>query len=109
MEDLPSLWTQADLGERRRLLMNMLDAVYVDTVEEKRIVAIRPKPTFRPLLEIATTRQKSGIVLVIEENLEQTSQPPPDGQEADGTPCLWWRRGRAEAYCEHGIEILLAA
>ena len=37
----------------------MLDAVYVDTVEEKAIVAIRPKPVIRPLFEIATTREDS--------------------------------------------------
>ena len=28
----------------------------VNTVDEKAIVAIRPKPAFRPLFEIATTR-----------------------------------------------------
>jgi site-specific DNA recombinase len=64
LENLPVLWQEADLTERRKLLMAMLDAVYVDTVEEKRIVAIRPKPAFRPLLEIATTREGSDIVLV---------------------------------------------
>ena len=42
LENLPQLWAQADLGERRKLLGTMLDAVYVDTVEEKSIVAIRP-------------------------------------------------------------------
>ena len=31
LEDLPELWEEADLGERRRLLLTMLDAVYVDT------------------------------------------------------------------------------
>ncbi len=64
LENLPVLWQEADLTERRKLLIAMLDAVYVDTVEEKRIVAIRPKPAFRPLLEIATTREGSDIVLV---------------------------------------------
>ena len=82
----------------------MLDAVYLDTVEEKRIVAISPKPAFRPLLEIATTREGSVIVLVHDqkedEDLggaepEKQGQPPPDGQEA-GVPCSWWRRGRVE-------------
>ena len=32
LEDLPVLWEEADLAERRKLLMAMLDAVYVDTV-----------------------------------------------------------------------------
>ena len=35
LEDLPLLWEQADLTERRKLLVNMLDAVYVDTLEER--------------------------------------------------------------------------
>ena len=58
------LWEKADLAERHRILLTMLDAVYVDTVDEKSIVAIRPRPAFRPLLEIATMRAGSGIVLV---------------------------------------------
>ena len=43
------------MAEQRKLLITMLDAVYVDTVDEKAIVTIRPKPAFRPLFEIATT------------------------------------------------------
>ena len=50
--NLPSLWDQANLTERRKLLLTMLDAVYVDTVEEKAIVAIRPKPAFLPLFQV---------------------------------------------------------
>ena len=42
----------------------MLDAVYVDTVDEKAIMAICPKPAFRPLFEIATTRAGSEVVLI---------------------------------------------
>ena len=88
LKNLPSLWKKADFGERWRLLTTMLDAVYLDTVEEKRIVAIRPKPAFRPLLEIATTREGSDIVLVHDakedEDLggaepKKQGQPPPRG------------------------------
>ena len=96
LEDLPGLWDRADLTERRRILLTMLDAVYVDTVEERRIVAIRPRPAFRALFEIATTREDSGIVLVNEKDLENANQPPPDGHEADSNSCSWWRRGRVE-------------
>ena len=63
LEDLPALWEQANLSERRKLLQTMLEAVYVDTVEEKAIVSIRPKPAFRPLFEIATTMAGSGFIL----------------------------------------------
>ena len=110
LEDLPRLWKKADLTEQRCILMTMLEAVYVDAVDERRIVAIRPKPAFRPLLEIANMREGSGIVLVQEatEEAEKSNQPPPDGQEADEL-CSWWRRGRVELYREHGMEVLLAA
>jgi hypothetical protein len=116
LEHLPRLWEKADIEERRRILMTMLDAVYVDTVEEKRIIAIRPRPAFRPLLGMATMREGSGIVLVAERPpdedglpAEMPSAPPPDGQGADAIPCSWWRRGRVELYREHGLGVLLAA
>jgi len=89
LENLPDLWEEADLAERRKLLMAMLDAVYVDTVEEKSVVAIRPKPAFRPIFEVATTRAGSGIVLINE------TPPDPEGPEAESL-CSWWRRGRPQ-------------
>ena len=89
LENLPDLWEEADLTERRKLLMAMLDAVYVDTVEEKSVVAIRPKQAFRPIFEVATTRAGSGIVLINE------TPPDPEGPEAESL-CSWWRRGRVE-------------
>ena len=69
LEDLPGLWEQADMGERRQILLTMLDAVYVDARKDKAVVAIRPKPTFKALFEIATTRKGSGLVLI-------TATPP---------------------------------
>ena len=88
LENLPALWEEANLAERRKLLMAMLDAVYVDTVEEKAIVAIRPKPAFRPLFEIATTREGSDVVLI--------NEAPPEPESPEASPCSWWRRGRVE-------------
>ena len=89
LEDLPKLWEEANLTERRKLLTSMLDAVYVDTVEEKSIVAIRPKPAFQPLFEIATTRKGSDVVLI--------NEPPQADSEPEAADlCFWWRRGRVE-------------
>ena len=105
LEDLSALWEKAALGERRRILMTMLDAVYVDTVEEQRIVAIRPRPAFRPLFEIATTRETSGISLVNEKDLHKANQPPPNGQEADSSKCSWWRRGRVELPVQKALRL----
>ena len=70
---------EADLTERRKLLMAILDAVYVDTVEEKSVVAIRPKPAFRPIFEVATTREGSGILLINE-------TPPDPGRQNHCVP-----------------------
>ena len=102
LESLPELWQQADLSERRRLLLTMLDAIYVDTVEERSIVAIRPKPAFLPLFQVATTREGSGVVLLTEADLARlieqdgaNEKPPGESPEAT-SPCLWWRRGRVE-------------
>ena len=102
LENLPDLWEGADLTERRKLLTAMLDAVYVDTVEDKSVVAIRPKPAFRPIFEVATTRAGSGIVLINE------TPPDPEGLEAESV-CSWWRRGRVEPHRERGLIVLVAA
>mgnify|MGYP007027296887 CR=1 FL=1 len=89
LESLPVVWGEADLAERRRILTSMLEAVYVDAAEEKRIVAIKPKPAFRPVFQVATTREGSGVVLIQQD-------PQPDQAEGLATPCSWWRRGRGE-------------
>ncbi len=68
----------------------MLEAVYVDTVEERAIVALKPKPAFRALFQIATTRGGSGVILYKENPPDQFSSPE------DDLPCSWWRRGRVE-------------
>ena len=43
----------ADIGEWRNLLLTMRDAIYVDTLDEKAIVAIQTTPAFLPLFEVA--------------------------------------------------------
>ena len=93
LEGLPVLWEEADLAERRKLLMAMLDAVYVDTVEEKSVVAIRPKPAFRPIFEVATAHDGSEIALI---NQTPQTQVEPEASES----CSWWRRG--ESNSKHG-------
>ena len=102
LENIPVLWEEADLAERRKLLMAMLDAVYVDTVEEKSVVAIRSKPAFRPIFAVATTREGSGIALI---NQTPQTQGEPEASEL----CSWWRRGRVELHRERGLMVLLAA
>jgi hypothetical protein len=111
IERLPDLWAGATEEERRRLLVTMLDAVYVDTKDERRIVAIRAKAPFKAVFQVATTREGSEIALVHDSEgaFEKADQPPPGGYGTEADSCSWWRRGRVELYREHGIEVLLAA
>ena len=52
LSDLPRLWAEATQEERRKLLLAMLEAVYVDTKDSRGIVLIRPKAAFRTLFEV---------------------------------------------------------
>ena len=64
-------------------------------------MAIQPKPAFRPIFQVATTREGSEVMLI--------KEPPEDSQEASVTsPCSWWRRGRVEPYLERGLAVLVA-
>ncbi len=44
----------------------MLDAVYFDTKQTKSIVAVRPKPPFKPIFQVAACKEGSGICIVNE-------------------------------------------
>ncbi len=66
LKDLPRLWRAATMEERRRLILTMLDGVYFDAKVSKAIVAIKPKSAFRPVFQVATTRENSGIQLINE-------------------------------------------
>jgi site-specific DNA recombinase len=64
--NLPRLWADANIEERRKLLLTMLDAVYVDAKESKSIIAIRPKPPFKPVFQVAASREGSDIRIINE-------------------------------------------
>ena len=64
--NLPKLWNEANLEERRKLLLTMLDAVYVDAKQTKSIVDIKPKPPFKPVFQVAASREGSDIHILNE-------------------------------------------
>jgi len=66
IKDLPQLWTNSNLEERRKLLLTMIDAVYFDAKKTKSIVAIKPKPPFKPVFQVAASRKGSDIRIVNE-------------------------------------------
>ena len=60
----------------------LLSAVYVDNVDENRVVTIRPESAFRPLFEIAVTRRDSGIILISEKAKEGRNRHLPLARQA---------------------------
>jgi hypothetical protein len=63
---LKRLWAGANLSERRQLLLSMLDAVYFETKQTKSLIAVRPKPPFKPVFQVAATKEGSGIHIINE-------------------------------------------
>ena len=106
ISQLRRLWSGANLEERRKLLLTMLDAVYVDS-KENAIVAIKPKAPFKPVFEVSTTREGSEVVLVHDAEAKPRilEQPPPHGHGLEADWCSWWRRGRAELHLEHELRL----
>ncbi|MFC1907471.1 recombinase zinc beta ribbon domain-containing protein [Chloroflexota bacterium] len=64
--NLKKLWAEANQEERRKLLLSMLDAVYVDAKQTKSIIAIKPKPPFKPVFQVAASREGSDIRIINE-------------------------------------------
>ena len=70
----PDLSDQEAVETIRRALS--LEMRYVDTKGDKRTVAVRPMPPFRPVFQLATTRPGSSVSL--------TTNPELSRQEAGG-------------------------
>ena len=70
----------------------MLDAIFVDCKEERRIVALKPKSAFRALFQIATTKDGSRVILYNEKALALS-------EDSDDL-CSWQRRERVELFCD---------
>jgi DNA invertase Pin-like site-specific DNA recombinase len=64
--DLPKLWVSASLSEQRKILLTMLDAVYIDAKGGKRVIAVMPKPPFRPIFQVASAKKDSKIHIINE-------------------------------------------
>jgi len=101
IENLRTLWEKATAEERRKILLGMLDAVYLDLAQGKGIVGVSPKPVCRALFESVESREEAKLQL-----LKKTS-PGSNGSGDDGL--LWWRRGRVELPLELRPRTLMAA
>ncbi len=63
LRELPKLWAGANLEEKRKLLLSVLDCVYMDAKKTKSIVSIKPKPPFVPIFKVAVLSKESNIQL----------------------------------------------
>jgi site-specific DNA recombinase len=61
VKQLPELWACANVEEKRKLLLTMLEAVYFDAKQSRSIVAVKPRPSFRSIFEVAAMKEGSGI------------------------------------------------
>jgi len=104
VENLGTLWRNADLAERHQLIAGMLDAVYIAMVETRQVVAVSPKPPFPCLLEVVSTKADSGLLIA---NGKQKPASNPDTGDDDG----WfrWRRGRVQLHHFTYLSVLVAA
>ena len=71
----------ANLGEQRKLLVSVLDAVYIDT-KSNLIVAVKPKPPFNLF-----SRRRLCVRVQISVLLTSLFK---------ARLCFWWGRGRVE-------------
>ena len=55
------MWSEANQEEQRKLLLTMLDAVYIDTKQLRSVIAVKPKPPFRPVFQVAAQGEGSVI------------------------------------------------
>ena len=60
LQGFPRLWSLANLAEQSKLLLTMLDAVYIDT-KNNIIAAVKPKPPFKPAFQVAASCKGSNI------------------------------------------------
>ncbi len=87
----------------------MLEAVYVDPVEERSIVAFRPKPAFQALFQMAAAKEGSGVALINQNACPDNESVPARGRDCGETAmCSWWRRGRAELPRTPYLAVLVA-
>ena len=70
-----SEWTTLLLGtmspqdtneEVRNVLVTILDAVFIDTKAIQSVIAIKPKPPFKPVFQVAASRKRSRINIINE-------------------------------------------
>lgn len=66
IQNLPVLWGKANLTEQRKILLTMLDGVYVDVKQSRSVIAVKVKPPFKPIFQVAVSKKESRIRILNE-------------------------------------------
>ncbi len=66
IQNLPVLWSKANLAEQRKILLTMLDGVYVDVKQSHSVIAVKVKPPFKPIFQVAVSKKESKIRILNE-------------------------------------------
>ena len=66
IQNLPVLWGKANLTEQRKILLTMLDGVYVDVKKSRLVIAVKVKPPFKPIFQVAVSKKESRIRILNE-------------------------------------------
>ena len=84
LENMKTLWAQAEVKQRYQMLSSMLDAVLLDP-NSKSLVGLVPKAAFREVM--LYVEPNGGVVLIHEEDPDKPNQPTPGWHEANGISC----------------------
>ncbi|AGG08488.1 hypothetical protein btf_1423 [Dehalococcoides mccartyi BTF08] len=95
--NLPELWSKANLSEQRKILLTMLDAVYVDVKEHRSVIAVKAKPPFRPIFQVAVSKKESKIHILNE----------PLSHEPSGSSVFLVETGEGQMWLERRMEFIL--
>ncbi len=66
IQNLPVLWSKANFTEQRKILLTMLDGVYVDVKKSRLVIAVKVKPPFKPIFQVAVSKKESKIRILNE-------------------------------------------
>ena len=91
IEKLGDLWPFANPEERHEILAGMVEAVYVDLADTKKVVGLAPKPAFKKLFDVVTTESDSGVIILTPPREPRTNSAEQGSERNNNWLC--WRRG----------------
>lgn len=75
--NLKNLWAEATFKEQIKLLLIVMEGVYIDAKQTKSIMEIRPKTPFKPIFQVVGTNK--GSALSSSESIHSSKNAEPIG------------------------------